>query len=231
MKGLLLGAVLSVVSIFAQAEQVQPTDTSIKQKILQASGLLPLNDQVRFTAQQIFAKQTIERNAQFTIAQKLAEKWQAVTWQQTLLKAIEQQSASQQKQILALLQRDAVVQFRQQQAKTIASQASDDFKQYQLKVRGRSPAVSRLQLVQEVDRLAKISEFIIAARADVHAEIQQQVEGWQVDPMWQQQAADQSQEFLLFMFRRTSNQGLQNLIDIYKSANMQSLLRQVKQSI
>ena len=222
--------------------------TKLEYQLIQASGLLSLSQQIKYSAQRLIAGSierpagttasdattdgiTINHAQHFAIAKQLAKRWAEDQWQQRLLTLIHDMPITTQKMILQQLNHPLVKAAQRKERAAISVQSDPAYRLYMNKLRQRPPAASRWQLVENLDQQSGFSEIIIKARTAVIKEMQQQVKGWQPEDLWQKQARQDVLEFLFYAYRKTPNGELKNIADSFNKVELNQFYKDVLKTI
>jgi len=245
---LLISAVFSA-NVFAQTADVMATKsttdvvefTELEHRIVELSGLLSLSEQVKTSAQYMIAKSTangadksaaalveINHAQHFGIAQRLSKRWAQAAWENRLLTLIARIDVKEQKRIAQDLSKTVIRSAQAKEKAAISKQAKAEYLMYMDKLKQRPPAASRWQLVESLDQHSFFSELIITTRAQVYAEISNQVKGWKPPSNWQKNAKKEVLEFLFYAYRKTSNPELKTIANSYDTPALKSFLTKVK---
>ena len=234
--------------------------TDLEHKLVEASGLLSLSQQVKYSAQRLIAlsieqpevdaaKDAVDSTTQdalsepsadkvlinhaqhFAIAKQLAKRWTEEQWQQRLLKLIHEMPVATQQLVQQQLAHPMLQAAQLKERAAISVQDTSPYLLYINKLRQRPPAASRWQLVESLDQQSGFSQMIIQARLAVIKEIQQQVKGWQPEPMWQQQSRQEVLEFLFYAYRKTPNSELKYIADSFNKSELNTFYQNVRNAV
>ncbi|MGK0248302.1 MAG: hypothetical protein ACI910_001032 [Oleispira sp.] len=223
--------------------------TALEYQLIETTGLLSLSQQVKYSAQRLIAeslerpevattasesttKSVVINHAQhFAIAKQLAKRWTEEQWRQRLLILIHGVPVRTQKLIQQQLAHPMVQAAQNKERSAISVQSDPEYQLYMNKLRQRPPAASRWTLVESLDVQSGFSEIIIQTRLAVIKEIQQQVEGWQPEELWQDQARQDVLEFLFYAYRKTSNSELEYIADSFNKPELNRFYKSVLNTI
>jgi hypothetical protein len=217
--------------------------TELEFEIVQASGFLSLAQQVKFTAQRLIALSTekpesiestsaeapvmINHAQHFAIAKGLAKSWTEEVWQQRLLALVHTLPVETQIRLQQQLSQPMLQKAQQKEQAAIALQHSPEYQLYMNKLRQRPPAASRWQLVESLDKQSGFSAMVIQARTAAIKAISLQVEGWQPNEFWQNQARQEVLEFLFYAYRKTPNAQLKHIANSFNQPEIKTLFTTV----
>ena len=145
-------------------QESQAQYTELEQQIIDASGLLSLSQQVKYTAQRLINQSSqqaetggaINHAQHFAIAKSLANRWTEEVWQQRLLAVIDGYPERVQQVILSQLQQPALRASQRKEKAVIGVQHSAEYQRYMNKLRQQPPAASRWTLVENIDKVYKL---------------------------------------------------------------------------
>ena len=218
--------------------------TDLEYQLIEASGLLSLSQQVKFSAQRLIvasierpedaettATVTINHAQHFAIAKQLAKRWSEEHWQQRLLVLINEMPVATQRSIQKQLAHPMVKAAQSKERAAISVQNDPAYRLYINKLRQRPPAASRWQLIENLDQQSGFSHIIIQTRAAVINEIKQQVKGWQPDESWHKQARQEVLEFLFYAYRKSPNAELKYIADSFNQAELKQFYKNVLNNV
>jgi hypothetical protein len=233
--------------------------TELEYQLIEASGLLSLSQQVKYSAQRLIAlsseqseanasadtksssktetekgdaKQVVINHAQhFAIAKNLAESWTESAWQQRLLDLVHAIPEATQELIKKQLKQPLLRAAQRKEQDAMAVQNSPAYRLYTNKLRQRPPSAARWQLVENLDKQSGFSQMIIQARLAVIQEMQQQVKGWQPEELWKNQARQEVLEFLFYAYRKTPNNELKQIAQSFNRAELNQFYADVRNII
>ena len=234
-----------------QAADVEPLEagvtvedafTELEYKLVEASGLLSLSQQIKDSAQGLIAKAItgsqespdvvgINHAQHFAIAKQLAKRWAEEPLKLRLLELVKAISVETQMQIEKQLSHPLLVSAQNRERAAIKVQSSNEYNQYMNKLKQRPPAASRWTLVESVDKQSGFSQIIIKARSVVIKQIQQQVKGWQPEASWESQARQDVLQFLFYAYRKTPNGELKSIADSFNQPELKRFYNSVIASI
>lgn len=220
-------------------QESQAQYTELEQQIIDASGLLSLSQQVKYTAQRLINQSSqqaetggaINHAQHFAIAKSLANRWTEEVWQQRLLAVIDGYPERVQQVILSQLQQPALRASQRKEKAAIGVQHSAEYQRYMNKLRQQPPAASRWTLVENIDKASGFSQMIIQVREAVIAEIGSQVKAWKAPISWQNDARREVVEFLFYAYRTTSNPELQQVIRGFQQPELSQFYTDVGREI
>ena len=235
---------------------IEPTEelaefTELEYQLVESSGLLSLSQQVKYSAQRLIAlsvdkpEAALETSAEepaadiiainhaqhFAIAKNLAKRWTEEEWQQRLLELVHAIPVETQLLIQQQLVHPMVQASQRKEREAISAQHSPEYLLYMNKLRQQPPAASRWQLVESLDTQSGFSQMIIQARSAVIKEMQQQVEGWQPEEFWQNQARQEVLEFLFYAYRKTPNNELKHIAQSFNQPELSQFYADVRLAI
>ncbi|MFT4766719.1 MAG: hypothetical protein ACI9OH_003851 [Oleispira sp.] len=223
--------------------------TELEYQLIETTGLLSLSQQVKYSAQRLIAgsqerpeaatiasesitKGVVINHAQhFAIAKQLAKRWTEAQWRQRLLRLIHAVPVATQKVIQQQLAHPMVQAAQNKERSAINVQNDPEYQLYMNKLRQSPPAASRWTLVENLDKQSGFSDIIIRTRLAVIKEIQQQVQGWQPEELWQDQARQDVLEFLFYAYRKTSNSELKYIADSFNKPELNRFYNRVLNTI
>jgi hypothetical protein len=223
--------------------------TELEYQLLEATGLLSLSQQVKYSAQGLIADSlerpdiattasesatnlvAINHAQHFAIAKQLAKRWTEEQWRQRLLNLIHAVPVKTQKLIQTQLAHPMVQAAQNKERSAIRVQNDPEYRLYMNKLRQRPPAASRWTLVENLDKQSGFSEIIIQTRSAVIKEIQQQVKGWQPKELWQNQARQDVLGFLFYAYRKTPNSELKYIADSFNKPELNRFYKSVLNTI
>jgi hypothetical protein len=225
-----------------QAEKVEDAFTELEYKLVEASGLLSLSQQIKDSAQGLIAKaivgsqETLDvvgiNHAQhFAIAKKLAKRWAEEPLKLRLLALVKAIPVETQMQIEKQLNHPLLVSAQDKERAAIKVQSSNAYSLYMDKLKQRPPAASRWALVENVDKQSGFSQIIIQARSVVIKEIKQQVKGWQPAVSWESEVRQDVLQFLFYAYRKTPNNELKKIADSFNQPELKQFYNSVIASI
>jgi hypothetical protein len=223
--------------------------TELEYQLIGTTGLLSLSQQVKYSAQRLIAgslerpgaaaiasgsitKDVVINHAQhFAIAKQLAKRWTEEQWRQRLLILVHGVPVATQKMIQQQLAHPMVQAAQNKERSAIGVQNDPEYQLYMNKLRQSPPAASRWTLVENLDKQSSFSEIIIQTRLAVIKEIQQQVQGWQPEELWQDHARQDVLEFLFYAYRKTSNSELKYIADSFNKPELNRFYNRVLNTI
>jgi hypothetical protein len=223
--------------------------TELEYQVIEATGLLSLSQQVKYSAQRLIAGSlerpevatiasesatksiTINHAQHFAIAKQLAKRWTEEQWRQRLLDLIHAVPVTTQTLIQQQLVHPMVQAAQNKERSAISVQSDPEYRLYMNKLRQRPPAASRWTLVENLDKQSGFSAIIIQTRLAVIKEIQQQVKGWQPEELWQDQAKQDVLEFLFYAYRKTPNSELKYIADSFNKPELSRFYKSVLNTI
>ena len=212
-------------------QQSQKQRQLLRQDIVQLSGLTGLSLQARNLAQQALNDQQAALGYQYQVASRVAQLWNPQLIEGQLQQAL---ASASDDSLLALQQllNDARLQdARVKESSAVSDQGSEAFQAYVQKLRTQPPAPARLAVLQELDNAMRFSDFMLLTRTSVYAQLEAVLKDWQPAENWQQTLQNEIQEFLLYTYRSTPNDGIRELISLYQNQTLQQWLAAVKQSL
>jgi hypothetical protein len=239
----------SIESALKQTASSMDEFTEMEYQLIEATGLLSLSQQVKYSAQRLIAgslrrsevativsdsatKSIAINHAQhFAIAKQLAKRWTKEQWRQRLLDLIHSVPVKTQKLIQQQLAHPMVQAAQNKERSAISVQNDPEYRLYINKLRQRPPAASRWTLVESLDKQSGFSEIIIQTRSAVIKEIQQQVKGWQPEALWQDQVRQDVLEFLFYAYRKTPNIELEYIADSFNKPELNRFYKDVLNTI
>lgn len=231
--------------------------TELEHQLVEASGLLSLSQQVKYSAQRLIAlsieqpeidsaisadiktssvessadKVLINHAQHFAIAKHLAKRWTEDQWQQRLLELIHDMPVATQKLIQQQLAHPMLKAAQRKERAAISVQDTPAYQLYINKLRQQPPAALRWQLVESLDKQSGFSQMIIQARSTVIKQIQQQVKGWQPQDTWQKQSRQEVLEFLFYAYRTTPNTKLKHIADSFNQQELNQFYKDVRNAV
>lgn len=229
--------------------------TELEHQLVEASGLLSLSQQVKYSAQRLIAlsieqpeadstidtegsssessadKVLINHAQHFAIAKHLAKRWTEDQWQQRLLELIHDMPVATQKLIQQQLAHPMLKAAQRKERAAIGVQDTPAYQLYINKLRQQPPAALRWQLVESLDKQSGFSQMIIQARSTVIKQIQQQVKGWQPQDTWQKQSRQEVLEFLFYAYRTTPNTKLKHIADSFNQRELNQFYKDVRNAV
>jgi hypothetical protein len=234
--------------------------TELEYQLVEASGLLSLSQQIKYSAQRLIAlsieqpeadaaKEAVDATTQdtssepsadkvlinhaqhFAIAKHLAKRWTEDQWQQRLLELIHNMPVATQKLIQQQLAHPMLKAAQRKERAAIGVQDTPAYQLYINKLRQQPPAALRWQLVESLDRQSGFSQMIIQARSTVIKQIQQQVKGWQPQDTWQKQSRQEVLEFLFYAYRTTPNTKLKHIADSFNQRELNQFYKDVRNAV
>ncbi|MEH6450033.1 MAG: hypothetical protein V7765_15275 [Oleispira sp.] len=231
--------------------------TELEHQLVEASGLLSLSQQVKYSAQRLIAlsieqpeadstinadtntssaelsadKVLINHAQHFAIAKHLAKRWTEDQWQQRLLELIHDMPVATQKLIQQQLAHPMLKAAQRKERAAIGVQDTPAYQLYINKLRQQPPAALRWQLVESLDRQSGFSQMIIQARSTVIKQIQLQVKGWQPQDTWQKQSRQEVLEFLFYAYRTTPNTKLKHIADSFNQRELNQFYKDVRNAV
>lgn len=226
----------------SQAEEVEDAFTELEYKLVEASGLLSLSQQIKDSAQSLIAEAIegsqenpdvvgINHAQHFAIAKQLAKRWAEEPLQQRLLALVKAIPVETQMQIEKQLSHPLLVSAQEKERAAIKVQGSNAYSLYMNKLKQRPPAASRWALVESVDKQSGFSQIIIQARSVVIKEIKQQVKGWQPAVSWESEVRQDVLQFLFYAYRKTPDNELKNIADSFNQPELKQFYNSVIASI
>ena len=223
----------SVIDIDAQtAIPVPAVDPKLvlAQQVITQSGLQGLSEQARHVAQGLLNELQLPLAQQYQLVGRVSSAWSPDQLQPLLSQHLPKDEESL-KALLALLERADMATVRQLELDAVGEQTSSQYQQYIERLRQQPPPANRQQALQQLDQAMHFSALMTQVRASVYADVQQVVEDWQPPEDWQTQVQAQVLEFLLYVHRRTSNQQLQQLTQVYQTKELQDWLQASQQAL
>jgi hypothetical protein len=232
-----------------QTASVMDEFTELEYQLIEATGLLSLSQQVKYSAQRLIAGSlerpdvatiasesaikgvAINHAQHFAIAKQLAKRWTEEQWRQRLLDLIHAVPVKTQKLIQQQLTHPLVQAAQNKERSAISVQSDPEYRLYMNKLRQRPPAPSRWTLVESLDKQSGFSAIIIQTRLAVIKEIQQQVKGWQPEELWQDRARRDVLEFLFYAYRTTPDSELKYIADSFNKPELNRFYRSVLNTI
>jgi hypothetical protein len=223
--------------------------TALEYQLIEATGLLSLSQQVKYSAQRLIAGSlespevatiasesatkgiAINHAQHFAIAKQLAKRWTEEQWRQRLLDLIHGVPVKTQKLIQQQLAHPMVQAAQDKERSAISVQSDPEYRLYMNKLRQRPPAAARWALVENLDKQSGFSEMIIQTRSVVIKEIEQQVKGWQAEELWQDRARQDVLEFLFYAYRKTPNSELKYIADSFNKPELSRFYKSVLNTI
>jgi hypothetical protein len=223
--------------------------TELEYQLIETTGLLSLSQQVKYSAQRLISgslerpdvatiasesitKDVVINHAQhFAIAKQLAKRWTEDQWRKRLLILLHAVPVETQKVIQQQLAHPMVQAAQNKERSAINVQNDPEYQIYINKLRQSSPVASRWTLVENLDKQSGFSEIIIQTRLAVIKEIQQQVQGWQPEELWQDHARQDVLEFLFYAYRKTSNSELKYIADSFNKPELNIFYNRVLNTI
>jgi len=212
-------------------QQLQEQRQLLRSDIVQLSGLAGLSQQARNLAQQTLNEQQAQLGYQYQVASRVAQFWNPQLIEGQLQQALESASDEELAALQQLLNDARLQDARAKESSAVSDQGSAEFQAYVQKLRAQPPGAARLALVQELDKAMRFSEFMLLTRASVYAQLEAVLKGWKPAEDWQQTLQNEVQEFLLYTYRRTPNDGIRELTSLYQNQALQQWLAAVKQSL
>lgn len=212
-------------------QQQQEQRLQLSQNIVELSGLTGLSQQARNLAQQALNDQQAQLGYQYQVASLVAQFWNPQLLQQQMQQALEKASDDELQALQQLLNDGRLQDARAKESSAVNDQGSEAFQAYVNKLRSQPPAPSRLAVVSELDKAMHFSDFMLQTRASVYAQLQAVLKDWQPEENWQQTLQTEVQEFLLYTYRRTPNDGIRELTSLYQDQSLQQWLAAVKQAL
>ena len=212
-------------------QQLQEQRQLLRRDIVQLSGLAGLSQQARNLAQQTLNEQQAQLGYQYQVASRVAQFWNPQLIEGQLQQALESASDEDLAALQQLLNDARLQDARAKESSAVSDQGSAEFQAYVQKLRAQPPGAARLALVQELDKAMRFSEFMLLTRASVYAQLEAVLKGWKPAEDWQQTLQNEVQEFLLYTYRRTPNDGIRKLTSLYQNQALQQWLAAVKQSL
>lgn len=212
-------------------QQLQEQRQLLRSDIVQLSGLAGLSQQARNLAQQTLNEQQAQLGYQYQVASRVAQFWNPQLIEGQLQQALESASDEDLAALQQLLNDARLQDARAKESSAVSDQGSTEFQAYVQKLRAQPPGAARLALVQELDKAMRFSEFMLLTRASVYAQLEAVLKGWKPAEDWQQTLQNEVQEFLLYTYRRTPNDGIRELTSLYQNQALQQWLAAVKQSL
>lgn len=212
-------------------QQLREQRQLLRSDIVQLSGLAGLSQQARNLAQQTLNEQQAQLGYQYQVASRVAQFWNPQLIEGQLQQALESASDEELAALQQLLNDARLQDARAKESSAVSDQGSAEFQAYVQKLRAQPPGAARLALVQELDKAMRFSEFMLLTRASVYAQLEAVLKGWKPAEDWQQTLQNEVQEFLLYTYRRTPNDGIRELTSLYQNQALQQWLAAVKQSL
>lgn len=195
---------------------------------IRLSGLNGLAEQVRNVAQQVLNLRAVPIGRQYDVAGSLAQRWAPLNVQRVLRSEFEVLSDLHQQEILTALAAPSVERARTLELEAIASQSSAEFRDYMSRLRGQAPAVSRSDLISQLDEAQHFSSMMVLARNAAYPVLREHLKDWQPAANWAANTQTQTREFLFYVHRHTSNEQLRELITQWQTPALQRWLRQLE---
>jgi|AZIK01.1.fsa_nt_gi hypothetical protein len=211
----------------ASADIETPLETiDLAGDAIRLSGLNGLAEQVRHVTQQVLNLRSVPIGRQYDVAGGLALRWTPLNVQRILRSEFDSLSDEQQQEILAALAAPSVERARTLELEAIASQNSADFRDYMARLRTQAPALSRSDLITQLDEVQHFSSMMVLARKVAYPVLQKHLSDWQPEANWAEKTQTQTREFLFYVHRHTSNEQLRELIAQWQTPGLQHWLQQ-----
>lgn len=204
---------------------------SVRQHVAELMGVVGLSDQARHVSQAVLNAQQASLGHQYRVVNRVAALWSPQRVQQYWLDAAPNLSEQQALQLQQQLQRLPWQQAKQRELRAIEQQNSAEYEQYVQRLRQQNPPADRLALIDALNEAMHFSQLMIRTRASVYQQLQQELPDWQAPEQWQLGVRQQVREFLLFTHRRTPNEQLQGLVELYRQPLLQQWVQRFVQRL
>ena len=214
-------------ALLAEQQQLEQLAGSV----VELSGLTGLGLQARHLAQQTLNQHKAALGYQYQVAGRVAALWSPQQLSERLKQPLANAELAELQQLLALLTDNRMQQAREKENSAVADQDSQAFLGYVQKLRAQPPGAARLQVITELDQAMRFSELLVHTRASVYGQLQAVLKDWQPPENWQANLRNEVQEFLLYTYRRTPNDGIRTLTQLYQQPVLQQWLSAVQQNL
>ncbi|WP_419812011.1 hypothetical protein [Bacterioplanoides sp.] len=194
-------------------------------RVIELSGLTGLSLQARHLAQRELNKQQAALGFQYQVAGRVTQLWSPVQLTERLKQPLQSLTQQQLQQLIKTLNSQVMRQARSKENAAVAGQDSAEFLAYVEKLRAQPPSVGRLKTISDLDQAMHFSDLILQTRASVYAQLQAVLKNWQPPANWQTQLQAEAQEFLLYTYRRTPNDGIAALTRAYQQPALKAWLQ------
>lgn len=238
MKTLLTSALVSLFVVVPSSWAITATqtidDTEAQRQaaivhIIDLSGLTGLSYQARNIAQKALNESSVSMAKQYEVVDAVSSNWSPAILNQRLTELLEHYDDQQLELLSQALSNTKLNQARAKERQAITEQSSGAYQDYVQFLRDNTLAQGRMDAIHQLDQAMQFSALLIQARASVYADIQKSLKDWQPAPNWQQELNQRAIEFLLYVYRSSSNADILRLAGLYQEQELQNLLQQFSQ--